>query len=76
MRHRWGDKIRFPLAHKSEQTCCQCGITKVSRHESEGGRDTHWAEFWCGEERIHCEGTPVCVDAGEAATYSARSYPL
>ena len=66
-RHKWGDKIAFPLANKSERTCLNgCGITKVSRHENEGGMDLHWMEFWCGEERIHCVGTPPCT-AGAAS---------
>lgn len=60
-RHRWGDKVQFPLAHKTERTCLNgCGITKVSRHETEGGRDVYWTEFWRGEEQIHCSGTPAC----------------
>jgi hypothetical protein len=58
-RHKWGDKIQFPLAHKTERTCA-CGITKVSRHETEGGRDVYWTEFWRGGEKIHCDGTPAC----------------
>lgn len=75
-RHKWGDKIQFPLAHKTERTCINgCGITKVSRHEHEG-RDLHWVEFWCGEERIETVGTPPCTGSAKAATYDARSYPL
>ena len=57
-RHRWGDKSRFP--HKTEQQCINCGLVKVSRHESEGGRDVYWTEFWRGLERIGGEGKPVC----------------
>jgi len=76
-RHKWGDKVQFPLAHKSERTCINgCGITKVSRHETEGGRDVYWTEFWRGEEQIHCEGTPACTGPARAAAYDARSYPL
>ncbi len=46
MKHRWGDKVYFPLANKTERECRSCGIVKVSRHEHEGGRDLHWTEFW------------------------------
>lgn len=60
-RHRWGDKVHFPLANKTERECQNgCGITKVSRHETEGGRDIYWTEFWRGLEQIHGEGTPTC----------------
>lgn len=67
-KHRWGEKITFP--HKSERECLNgCRIVKVVRHESEGGRERHWTEFWrmvAAEqamdysERIEGEGTPVC----------------
>lgn len=59
-RHRWGDKIEFPLAHKSERQCKDCPVIKVSRHETEGGRDIHWVEFWRGGEQLEAVGTPVC----------------
>ena len=58
-RHRWGDRVQF--AHKSERECMNgCGIVKVSRHESEGGRGRYWTEFWRDLEQIEGEGTPVC----------------
>lgn len=67
-RHSWGDKVRFPLANKTERDCKNgCGIVKVSRHETEGGRDVYWTEFWRGEERIFCEGTPACEPASADA---------
>lgn len=76
-RHKWGDKIQFPLAHKSERTCQNgFGITKVTRHESEGGHDKHWTEFWRGLEQVHGQGTPPCTGPGWAAAYDASSYPL
>lgn len=77
LRHKWGDKVQFPLAHKTERTCKNgCGITKVSRHETEGGHDVHWTEFWCGKEQIHCEGTPPCTGSARTVTYDTRTYPL
>ena len=59
MRHRWGEKVVFP--HKSERECRNgCGIVKVGRSESEGGRAVYWSEFWRDGEKIGCAGTPVC----------------
>jgi len=59
--HRWGEKIDFPLAHKSERTCLNgCGVTKVSRHEHEAGADRHWIEFFRDGEKIEGTGTPAC----------------
>lgn len=76
-RHKWGNKTDFPLAHKSERTCTNgCGITKVTRHETEGGHDRYWTEFWRGGERIPGKSTPPCDGPAKAATYDARSYPL
>ncbi|MGY3527712.1 hypothetical protein ACVISU_000480 [Bradyrhizobium sp. USDA 4452] len=57
-RHRWGEKVRFPL--KTEQSCLRCDIVKVGRHEFEGGRDQYWTEYWRDEERIRCDATPPC----------------
>lgn len=57
-RHRWDEKQIFP--HKTERQCLNCPIVKVSRHESEGGRDVYWTEFWSGLDRIEGEGTPAC----------------
>jgi hypothetical protein len=57
-RHRWGDKVHF--AHKSEQQCTRCETVKVTRHESEGGRDVYWTEFWRDLEKIEADGTPPC----------------
>lgn len=68
MKHKWGGKTQFPLAHKTERTCTRgCGTTKVSRHESEGGRDVYWTEYWRGDARIFCEGTPACEPVTENA---------
>nr|WP_050781011.1 hypothetical protein [Bradyrhizobium sp. ORS 278] len=59
VRHRWGDKVRFP--HKSERQCARCEMVKVGRHEGQGGRDLYWTEFWRDEERIDDGGrTPPC----------------
>jgi hypothetical protein len=64
MKHRWGDKVVIS-PHKSERDCANgCGIVKVTRHEFEGGRPTHWIEFWRGLDRIECQGTPVCERVG------------
>lgn len=57
-RHRWSDKVRFPL--KTEQCCQRCDMVKVGRHEFEGGRDRYWTEYWRDEKRVHCGGTPLC----------------
>jgi hypothetical protein len=77
MKHKWGDKVQFPLANKTEQTCARgCGITKVKRYESPGGHDRHWEEFYLGGERVHCEGTPPCSGPARAKAYDARNYPL
>ncbi|MGA7072115.1 hypothetical protein [Bradyrhizobium sp.] len=76
MKHRWGDKVAFPLANKSECECRNCGLVKVSRHECEGGRDVYWTEFWCDMERIEGDGTPPCLGRERGVEYDARSYPL
>lgn len=78
MKHRWGNKVDFPLARKSERTCTNgCGITKVHRYETEGGREEHWPEFWRDGERIECERTPACDGSlAKPLAYDARSYPL
>jgi hypothetical protein len=59
MKHRWGDKL-VVNANKTERDCANCGLVKVTRHETEGGRDLHWIEFWRGLDRILCTATPVC----------------
>lgn len=62
-RHRWGDKVQFPLAHKSERECLNgCGIIKVSFHQWDGARDLYWTEFWRGLDKIAGAGeaTPKC----------------
>lgn len=56
-RHKWGDKVQFPLARKSERECVHgCGIIKVTRHE----HNSHWIEFWRGLEKISVGKTPAC----------------
>ena len=64
-RHRWGDPLRSE--HKSERECTTCGLIKVTRHESEGGSDLHWTEFWRGLDRIEGDGTPACEPVGVEA---------
>lgn len=59
MKRRWGDKVAVN-ANKTERDCAHCGLVKVTRHETEGGRDLHWIEFWRGLDRIEGRGTPVC----------------
>ena len=78
MNHKWGPKMPFPLANKSERTCERpgCGVTKVRRHEHEGGKPVHWQEFWRDGERIECEGTPPCTGRAKTVTYQLPSYPL
>ena len=76
-RHRWAEPVRFD--HKSERECRNnCGILKVTRHESEGGKDIHFIEFYRGLDKIECIGTPPCTGRAKlaAATYDARNYPL
>lgn len=77
MKHRWGEKAHFPLAHKSERACLNgCGITKVHRYEREGDRDTHWTEFWRDGEKIEDTATPSCRGKPQAVSYNATGYPL
>jgi hypothetical protein len=64
-RHRWGDKVVFP--HKSERCCANCGLVKVSRHESEGGRDRYWTEYWRAEEKLSTDKVPACEAVGVSA---------
>lgn len=74
-RHRWGEPARFN--HKTERECQNnCGIIKVTRHESEGGKDIHFVEFYRGLDKIECTGTPPCTGRAKAAEYDARNYPL
>ena len=75
-RHRWGAKT-LVTPNKSECECLNgCGIVKVSRRESEGGRGVYWTEFWRGLDRIECDGTPPCRGSARAIAYDARNYPL
>lgn len=64
-RHRWPKQgLTFP--HKTERECLNgCGIVKVTRHESEGGRAKDWTEFWRGLDKIEGEGTPACEPVRE-----------
>lgn len=65
LRHRWGDKVTFP--HKSERVCANCDLVKVSRHESEGGRDRYWTEYWRNEEKLSVDKVPACEAVGVEA---------
>lgn len=69
-RHKWGEKLRFPLANKSEQQCTRCETVKVGRREYPGGREVYWTEFWRDEARIAVEPgkTPPCDARLEGAT--------
>jgi hypothetical protein len=55
-RHHWGDPVRFPF--KTERTCENCSITKVTRHEPS---EHPWLEFYRDGVRIVCDHTPECV---------------
>ncbi|MGY3689963.1 hypothetical protein HAP47_0021145 [Bradyrhizobium sp. 41S5] len=66
-RHKWGEKVRFPL--KTEQQCIRCDMVKVGRRE--GGPAGYWDEFWRDEERIHCTATPPCDARREAVAVAA-----
>lgn len=71
--HRWGEKVRFPLANKSEKACLRCDVVKVGRHESQAGREVHWHEFWRDGERIRCDATPPCDARLEQAAEAANA---
>lgn len=77
-RHRWPKQGNVISAQKTERECQRgCGIVKVSRRESEGGRDLYWDEFWRGLDRLDGAGTPPCKAASaRPATSDARNYPL
>lgn len=77
-RHRWPKEATIISPNKSERECQNgCGIVKVSRHETEGGRDVHWHEFWHGLDQFEGKGTPPCTGrAASAVAYDARNYPL
>ena len=64
-RHRWGNPLRTD--HKTERQCTRCGMVKASRHESQGGKDIYWTEFYSGLDRIEGGWTPVCEPVGEVA---------
>lgn len=57
-RHSWGERV--PFLHKTERECTRCGIVKVTRHESEGGRDLHWVEWYRDGEPLESIRTPSC----------------
>lgn len=79
MNHRWPKQGNTISPQKTERECLNnCGIIKVTRHETEGGRDKHWVEFYRGLDRIDDNGkTPKCIGRPtNTATYDARNYPL
>ena len=66
-RHKWPEKgnrfftsDRVPFHFKTERDCKRCGMTKVTRHETQGTRDVHWVEFWRDGDQINSELTPMC----------------
>lgn len=54
-RHRWADPVRYP--YKTERTCLNCDLVKVTRHEP---GEHPWLEFWRNGERVICDRTPMC----------------
>lgn len=79
-RHRWPKDGTVISPNKTERECRNgCGIVKVTRHETEGGKDLHWPEFYRELDRVDVDGkTPPCCTGrptGEAS-YNARNYPL
>lgn len=72
-RHSWGEPLRFP--HKTERVCGHCGMVKVSRHESEGGREIHWQEFYAadGLTKIVGKRTPACERVEVAPGFAAAA---
>lgn len=61
MNHAWQESSREP--HRTVRVCTRCELIKVTRHETEAGRDVHWTEFWRGTERIEGERMPKCERA-------------
>jgi hypothetical protein len=57
-RHRWSTAHKWP--HKTERQCVRCEMVKVTRHETEAGREIHWTEFWRDLERAETQSTPPC----------------
>lgn len=65
-RYTWSE--RFPLdQHHTFRRCWDCGLMRITRHESDGGRDVHWIEWRRNGERIDSERTPACEPAAVAA---------
>jgi hypothetical protein len=69
-RHKWSTPHKWP--HKTERQCVRCEMVKVTRHETEGGREIHWTEFWRDLERAE-----YAIDAAVrcAARARARGFP-
>ena len=77
-RHRWPKQGTTISPNKTERECQNgCGIIKVTRHETEGGRPKAWTEYFCGIDRVDVDGrVPPCTGRAKAAAYDARNYPL
>lgn len=60
MRHSWQDPKREP--HLTVRICRNCGLRKLTHHESEGGRAVYWTSFESAEGvGFHGPATPPCV---------------
>lgn len=58
-KHYWSDRCALD-EHHTFRRCWDCGLMKITRHESDGGRDVHWIEWRKNGERIASDSTPAC----------------
>lgn len=66
-RHSWSDRYPFDT-HHTFRRCWNCGLMRITRHESEGGRDVHWVEWRrVGGVNFRSERTPACEAVEVAA---------
>lgn len=55
-RHSWSEKNRE--LHKTRQVCWQCGVVKVTHHQT---FENVWNEYFRGGAKIEGKGTPICT---------------
>lgn len=68
-RHSWSE--RYPLdVHHTFYRCWNCGLMRITRHESQNGHAVHWVEWRRNGKRIESKNTPACEPV-EAAMMSA-----
>jgi hypothetical protein len=61
MRHSWGQPLR-PDLNNTRRTCSNCGMIKITRHESDN-RPQHWIEFELEGRKVDAAKTPACTEA-------------